>query len=66
MTPYVSYKMYWAARQPTSAEQRLADEQVGRLSASLSDAIARLRLPHRPGVRRASYGVAQCECAAQR
>lgn len=64
MTPYVSYKMYWAARPPTPAEQRTADEQIGRLSASVSNGLAVFRRPRRPQVQRAFYGSTQgaCDC----
>ncbi len=64
MTPYVSYQMHWAARQPTPAEQRAADEQIGQFSASVSNALARLHRSRHPRVRRPLYGSAQgaCDC----
>lgn len=64
MTPYVSYQMHWAARQPTPAEQRATDEQIGQFSASVSNALARFRRPRHPRVQRALYGSAQgaCDC----
>lgn len=64
MTPYVSYQMHWAARQPTPAEQRVSDEQIGQLSASVSNALAWFHRPRHARVRRARYGSAQgaCDC----
>jgi hypothetical protein len=64
MTPYSSYRMYWASRQRTRSEQRAADEQIGRLAASLSNALARLRRPRRRGVRRVGYGSAKSDTDA--
>ena len=55
MTPYVSYQMYWAARPLTPHEQRVTDEQVGRLSASVSDTLARFRWPRRTSVPQVCY-----------
>ena len=59
MTPYVSYQMYWAGRPLTPFEQLRADEQIGRLSASVSDTLARLRWPRRTWVQRIRFGAAQ-------
>ena len=55
MTPYASYQMYWAARPLTSHEQRIKDEQIGRLSASVSGTVARFRRPRRASVRAVHY-----------
>jgi hypothetical protein len=59
MTPYVSYQMYWAARPLTPHEQRATDEQIGRLSASVSGTVARFRRPRRTSVRPVRYRAAQ-------
>jgi hypothetical protein len=56
MTPYVSYRLYWAARPLTPQQQRMTDEQIGRLSESVSGALASLRWPRRQWVRRVRYG----------
>jgi hypothetical protein len=59
MTPYVSYRMYRAARPLTPHEQRVSDEQIGRLSESVSGTLARLRWPRRKWVSRVRYGSVQ-------
>jgi hypothetical protein len=59
MTPYVSYQIYWARRPLTPNEQRVQDERIGRLSASVSGTVARFRRPRRTSVRPVHY------CATQ-
>jgi hypothetical protein len=59
MTPYVTYQLYRAARPLTPYEQQITDEQIGKLSASVSGTLARFRRPRRTSERHMRYGAAQ-------